>query len=345
MSKDFNPNDIGVANGNFFGLPYSIEESDTVLISIPWDVTTSYSDGTSNGPEAIMNASLQVDLFDEKIPNAWETKIGTLPVDKNLVKHNKKMRKVAADIIDELSTGSTGESLNKDLIFVNEGSEQLNEYVYGISSKFIGSDKTVGLIGGDHSTPLGLIKALSEKFPGMGILHIDAHADLRDAYEGFKYSHASIMFNVLNEVPGVDKITQVAVRDFCSDEFEIMNTNPRVRSFTDIELASSKFEGETWSALCDNIIDELPQKVYISFDIDGLSPDMCPSTGTPVPGGLSFREVDFLLYKLARSGKEIIGFDLCEVAPAESSEWDANVGARLLFKLAIYTNLSRSIKR
>ncbi len=345
MSSEFNPNDIGVANGNFFGLPYGIDESDMIIVSVPWDVTTSYSDGTSDGPEAIKDASLQVDLFDENIPNAWDIKIGTLPTDKNLVKHNKRMRKIASDVIDELSSGRVGESLMKEIESVNEASEQINEYVYGISNEYLERGKIVGLVGGEHSVPLGLIKALSEKYEDLGILHIDAHADLRAAYEGFTYSHASIMYNVLNEIPNVKAITQVAVRDFCSDEYEIMTKNPKVTSFTDSVLSDKKFDGENWKSICDRIIGTLPQKVYVSFDIDGLSPDMCPSTGTPVPGGLSFREADYLLYKLAKSGKEIVGFDLCEVAPSEDNEWDANVGARVLFKLAIYTNLSRSIKR
>ena len=341
MNKDFNPNSVGVANGNFFGLPWDVKESDIVLISVPWDVTTSYSDGTAEGPEAIKEASLQVDLFDENIPDAWTIKLGTLPTDKNLVKHNKKMRKVASDIIDELSTGSNGESFKKELASVNDASEQLNEYVYGVSNDFLQKGKIVGIVGGEHSVPFGLIKALSEIHGEIGVLHIDAHADLRDAYEGFKYSHASIMYNVLQEIPNVKRITQVGVRDFCNDEFEIMNNNPIVNSFTDIAVSKRKFEGETWKNICEDIINSLPDKVYISFDIDGLSPDMCPSTGTPVPGGLSFREADYLLYLLAISNKKIIGFDLCEVAPNDNSEWDANVGARVLFKLATYANLKK----
>ena len=127
MNIDFNPNDIGVANGNYYGLPCELKESEIVLVSVPWDVTTSYSDGTSDGPEAIKEASLQVDLFDENIPDAWKISLGTLPTDKNLIKHNKRMRKIAADIIDELSTGSTGESLKKDINAVNNASEQWNE--------------------------------------------------------------------------------------------------------------------------------------------------------------------------------------------------------------------------
>ena len=168
MSSEFNPNDVGVANGNFFGLPYSVEESNTVIVSVPWDVTTSYCDGTSNGPEAIKDASLQVDLFDEKVPNAWEIKMGTLPTDKNLVKHNKKMRKVASDVIDELSSGKVGDSLKQEIQSVNEASEQINEYGYCVSKEYISSGKSVGFAGGEHSVPLGVINALREKYVDFG---------------------------------------------------------------------------------------------------------------------------------------------------------------------------------
>ena len=333
---NFNPNDIGVANGNFYGLPYTLDESNVVLVSVPWDVTTSYAAGTSNGPQAMLDASLQVDLFDENIHNAWEAKIGTLPIDGDLYRLNSESRMVAEQIIEQLEQGAEQESLKDKISVVNNASQTVNDYVEETTSKYMAQDKLVGLIGGEHSVPFGYIRALSGKYEEFGILHIDAHADLRNAYEGFEYSHASIMYNVLDKIPQVSKICQVAVRDFCSDESAIMNAGGRVTSFTDKMLHTMKFEGRTWCSICDEIIGCLPQNVYISFDIDGLSPELCPHTGTPVPGGLSFREADYLLEKLKNSGKKIIGFDMCEVAPGEDDEWDANVGVRLLFKLCLY---------
>ncbi len=334
--EKFNPNDIGVANGNFYGLPYSAEESDIVLVSVPWDVTTSYAAGTSQGPQAMLDASLQVDLFDESVPRAWEAGIGTLPIDENLYKLNSHARKIAEEVIGELEKGGDGKDLKEKIDEVNAASCRLNEYVESVTSDLLSKGKTVGLIGGEHSVPFGYIKALAKKYDDFGVLHIDAHADLRNAYEGFEYSHASIMYNVLNKIPQVSKICQVAVRDFCSDESEIMNGGGKVVSFTDKKLHSMKFNGKSWDGICDEIISALPQRVYISFDIDGLSPELCPHTGTPVPGGMSFREADYLLEKLKDSGKTLIGFDLCEVAPGENDEWDANVGVRLLFKLCLY---------
>ncbi len=338
--SDFNPNAVGGANGNYFALPYSVEESDVVLLPVPWDVTTSYCDGTSNGPEAILDASVQVDLFDENIPHVWKNKIATIELDEELKSENSRVRKIAEQVIETLASGER--AVIKDVDMVNTASMELNYYVYKTSKSYLEQEKLVGVVGGEHSVPLGLIKALGEKYSDFGILHIDAHADLREAYEGFTYSHASIMYNVLNEVEEVSCLTQVAVRDFCSDEYELMTNDSRINAFTDFDLSKAKFNGATWDALCNNIINTLPQNVYVSFDIDGLLPELCPSTGTPVPGGLSFREVDYLLLKLAESGKKIVGFDLCEVAPSTQGEWDANVGARILLKLSLYANMSSS---
>lgn len=204
--------------------------------------------------------------------------------------------------------------------------------------------KIVGLVGGDHSTPLGYMKAIGERHGSFGILHIDAHADLREAYEGFTYSHASIMFNALKEIPSLTRLTQVGIRDYCDAEAGMIKSDSRIKTFFDADLATERFGGTSWKELCSRIISTLPDKVYVSFDIDGLSPDNCPSTGTPVPGGLSFNEAVFLLSELSNSGKTIVGFDLNEVAPNpdnEDDQWDANVGARVLYKLcnfALKTN-------
>lgn len=335
---EFNPNDIGVANGNYFGLPYTAAESDIVILPVGWDVTTSYADGTSGGPEAIMDASLQVDLFDVDCPEAWRVRIGTEEAPEWIAVRNRECRAIAEEVISMLSSGNPDMAKVKALCAeVNRGSEQLNAYVYEKAKSLISEGKCVAVLGGDHSVPYGAIKAAAEKYGHIGILHVDAHADLRCAYEGFEYSHASIMYNSLG-IEGVDSLTQVAVRDFCSDEHEIMTKDPRVFAFTDRIMSDHELEGGSWKDMCDRIVATLPDQVYISFDIDGLSPEYCPSTGTPVPGGLSFNKADYLLRKVATSGKRIVGFDLCEVSASENDEWDANVGARLLFKLCLHVN-------
>lgn len=334
----FNPNEPGISNGNYFALPYTIDESDIIIISAPWDVTTSYSEGTHQGPNAIKDASLQVDLFDINVKNAWEVKIGTHPLDQDLPKKNKKARKLAQQVIKHLEEGKELANQSEILKTINSASEELNSHIKETALKYINQGKMVALLGGDHSTPLGNIRAVGEKYDDFGILHIDAHADLREAYEGFKYSHASIIYNALSEVSQISQLTQIGIRDFCQEEANIINTDPRIRCFTDMELKKNSFEGKTWQKQCEDIVATLPVNTYITFDIDGLSPDLCPNTGTPVPGGLSFSEIDYLLWTIANSGKHIIGFDLCEVAPGQNNEWDANVGARILYKLCIYAH-------
>ena len=220
---------------------------------------------------------------------------------------------------------------------VNEGCVQMNENIRAQARAWLAQGKLVGLVGGDHSTPYGLVQALGERGEGFGILHIDAHCDLRDAYEGFEFSHASIMFNVLRDVPSVKKIAQVAVRDFSGTEAALAASSARVATFDDLSLAAAMFRGETWDALCRRIVDALPQEVYVSFDIDGLTFENCPHTGTPVCGGLTFNQAVWLLDTLVRSGRRIIGFDVVEVAPAPEAKVDAITGARMLWKLCNLT--------
>ena len=200
----------------------------------------------------------------------------------------------------------------------------------------------VAVLGGDHSTPLGLMKALSKTHTSFTILQIDAHADLREKYEGFDFSHASVMFNAL-KIPQVEKLVQVGVRDYCDEENNLIKENPkRIKTFTDSHLKAQLFLGKTWASQVKSIISSLGEKVYISFDIDGLDPFLCPNTGTPVPGGLGFNQATFILQELQKSNKQIIGFDLCEVSPNidKKDGWDANVGMRILYQLCCRALLS-----
>jgi len=177
------------------------------------------------------------------------------------------------------------------------------------------------------------MKAIGEKHGDFGILQIDAHCDLREGYEGFVYSHASIMYNALKEVDQLQKLVQLGIRDYSQGEQEFISRNsPRVRTYFDREIRERQFEGETFRQIVDEIVNELPQKVYISFDIDGLDPKLCPNTGTPVQGGFETEQVFYIFNKILKAKKQIIGFDLSEVSTSENC-WDANVGARVLFKL------------
>ncbi|CAN5129858.1 agmatinase family protein [soil metagenome] len=339
---NFNPNDLGDPNANIYGLPFTCEEAEIVIVPVPWDVTVSYSDGTSNGPEAIFNASFQVDLFEPKIKDAWKIGIAMDEISEEVKSRAADFRDEAKTCIDALTNGidiSTDSVTKKILQNVNEGSAWMNAWVKQQCLEWMNKGKLVALLGGDHSTPFGMMQALAEKHDSFAILQIDAHADLREAFEGFTYSHASIMYNALT-IPQVSKLVQVGIRDFCEQETDLIkNSKGRIQTFFDRDLKHAQYEGKTWSQQVTEIIQTLPEKVYISFDIDGLDPKLCPNTGTPVAGGFEFEEAAFLIQQLSKSGKKIIGFDLNEVSPG-ADEWDANVGARMLFRMCNLMALS-----
>jgi agmatinase len=329
----FDANGVGIKGNNIFGLPFDENESEVIIIPVPWEVTVSYAQGTADGPEAVFKASYQVDLFDREIKDAWKTGIYMLEIPNDLKKKSNKYRKKAISIIQQLEQGVSQDdtSLKKDYQEINEACEKMNEYVKETTYKYLKAGKCVALLGGDHSTPLGFFQALNAMGKPFSILQIDAHADLRTAYEGFQYSHASIMTNAL-QLENIEKLVQVGIRDFCEEEYlTVKNSNGRVICFYDEDIKNAKIEGRTFKKITQEIINSLGDLVYISFDIDGLDPKYCPNTGTPVAGGFEVSEVLYLIKKLQESGKTIIGFDLNEVAPG-NDEWDANVAARLLYK-------------
>ncbi|MEI7802151.1 MAG: agmatinase family protein [Bacteroidota bacterium] len=344
--KNFDINAPAASDGNLFGLPFTEAESDIVILPVPWEVTVSYRGGTAKAPEAIRQASMQVDLFDADVADAWKNGIYLLPENKKWKQTSKQLRKKAEKVIDIVSNGTSekNKSIVKTTKEINEAGSKLKSWIKSVTLEQLEKGKLVGLLGGDHSTPLGFMEALAEKFSSYGILQIDAHCDLREAYEGFTYSHASIMYNAL-QIKQVSKLVQVGIRDFCQQEMDVANnSNNRVKIFFDRDMKRSMYEGFSWKDICDAIINSLPEKVYVSFDIDGLEASLCPNTGTPVAGGLQFEQAVYLLWKLATSGKTIIGFDLNEVAPGKD-EWDANVGARLLYKLSNLMALSQKQKK
>lgn len=340
--SQFDPNSVGLKSNNIFGLPFREEDAELVLLPVPWEVTVSYRLGTARGPEHVFDASMQIDLYDPDAVDQWKKGYYMLPIDKNIRKKSDYLRQCAELIISFLAEGgiiSENEQLAHKLQEINNGGKLLYDWVHEMTLNLLKKGKKVGLIGGDHSTPLGFIKALSEVHGNFGILQIDAHADLRDAYEGFTYSHASIMYNVLKEIPEVKRLVQVGIRDYCDEELVHIQQNPdRITTFFDKDIKERQYEGDTWKKICHEIIDSLPQKVYISFDIDGLDPKLCPNTGTPVPGGFELNEIFYLLKQLHASGKQLIGFDLNEVSCGEHSSdgLDAIVGARTLYKLCNY---------
>jgi agmatinase len=283
-----------------------------------------------------MRASLQVDLFDPEVLDGWKQGFFMKETDRKVLLKSDYLRKEAELYIDYISKGdivANNQFMCRTLKEVNEGGYFLNNWVYHQTRELLEKGKLVALLGGDHSTPLGFMKAIGEKHGEFGIIQIDAHCDLREGYEGFVYSHASIMYNALKEVPQLQKLVQVGIRDYSEGEHEFIQQNAdRVKTYFDADIRQRQFEGESFRQVVDEIVSQLPQKVYISFDIDGLDPKLCPNTGTPVQGGFETEQVFYIFKKIQQSGRQIIGFDLSEVSTSENY-WDANVGARVLFKL------------
>ncbi len=316
-----------------FGASIKPEDCKLVLVPVPWDATVSYGVGTAKGPEAVLGASHQLDLEDARFDKPYRAGITMLPEDREIASLNKSAREHAARVIE---TSAPHDTHDQDLRYVNEASRRVNDRVETLAREQLAAGRLVGVLGGDHSSPFGLIKALGDKYPdGFGVLHVDAHMDLRKAYEGFTDSHASIMRNVMDRVPAAKKLVQVAVRDFSAEERGFaLRLGSRAAVYTGADIFRRQAQGDSWGKLAAEMIGQLPERVYISFDIDGLDPSFCPHTGTPVPGGISYDAAVYLIDELAASGRKIVGFDLCEVAPSEDGdEWDANVGSRLLYKL------------
>jgi agmatinase len=330
----FDPSAAALPGSGVFGLPHSEDEARVVLVPVPFEATTSYGGGAARGPEAILAASRQVDLFDVQTGRPYEAGIHMLPIDDELVALDRQARRHAERVI---AAGGVGDdpALAAAAARVNEATRAMNAWVEREVARLLAKGKLVGVVGGDHSTAFGSVAAHARAYPGLGVLHLDAHADLRRAFEGFEDSHASVLYNVAERLPGVAKVAQVGVRDVSEEEWEYARASGgRVTIHHDALLAAARFEGEPWGAQVRRIVEPLPPDVYLSFDVDGLDPALCPHTGTPVPGGLSFAEASALVAGVVQSGRRIVGFDLVEVAAGEDGgDWDGNVGARLLYKM------------
>ena len=345
--SNFDPNGVGIANGNLFGFPVSEAEADIVIIPIPWDATASYGKGTSEGPKVILEASTQLDFYHPKLKDAWNTKVYLAPISQEWSKINSKF---CIEAIEYISFLEEGGDINDSIDFqntvntINEAQVALKNNLKERSLELMNQGKIVGVLGGEHSVPLGLLEAIDSLGKPYGILQIDAHADLRNAYEGFVQSHASIMYNALQNCKNLTKLVQVGIRDVAQSEVDLItSSNGRISTYFDWDLKEGQFNGVTWNSQVDKIVSELPDLVYISFDIDGLSPELCPNTGTPVVGGFKLEEINYLLFKVAESGKRIVGFDLNEVSPGKEGDWDANVGARAIWNIVCAVEKNRRI--
>lgn len=283
---------------NFLGIEkkYSnYSNSQIVIVSAPFEKTVSYGKGTCKGPEEILKASHYVEFYDEETKRelCFEKGICTL------------------------------KPLNLQKISIEKALQKIHKEV----AKHIDEGKFVVILGGEHSLSTAPIMAFHERFPGLSILQIDAHSDLRDSYEGSKYSHACVMARVAEFN---SNIVQVGIRAQCIDEVELKKKKG-IKTFYAREIKMGMY-GENWQQLVTN---NLTENVYITFDIDGFDPSLVPATGTPEPGGLFWDETMDLL-KIIGEEKNIVGFDVVELAPSKFHPASSFIAAKLVYKMLNY---------
>ncbi len=323
----FDP-DAPASGDGLYGLSDPPDRAAVVVFAVPFEATTSYRRGTRAAPEAVRVASMQVDLTDRETGDPWRHGIALVPDDGTIEQLGLD---VEGDALAVIAAGGVVDAATAAAAArVNAAGDRLNTIVAERVGAALDRGAIPGVLGGDHAVPFGAIAAAAARVPGLGVLHVDAHADLREAYEGFTWSHASIFWNVRTRLP-VGPIVQVGIRDHGDAERRFSDAHADLHTHYQSDLDAALCAGTPWATLVAQMIEPLPQDVWISFDIDGLDPSLCPTTGTPVPGGLTWAHAMWLLRALSSSGRRIVGFDLCEVGPGD---WDAVVGARLLYKLA-----------
>jgi agmatinase len=337
-----NPSDISLSNSNIFGLDCDFDASNIVILPVPWDVTTSYRRGTSMGPESLKISSSQIEIYDEYLGNIWKAGIFCEKVAASWVAWNDRLSYVSKKIISGLEDGDDINSHAFHLKYVNAQSEEFFSEVLSRIERLFEHGKFVIGLGGDHSVSESFIKATSNKYKSFSILHLDAHLDMREDYEGFEGSHASVIFNCLQKNDELN-LVQVGARAFSEEELEYATKHhDKVSLFTDRAIKSSLYRGRTWHDICLEITEQCKEKLYISFDIDVLMPSLCPDTGTPVPGGLSVEHIFYLIELLVRQGKTIVGADLVEISGNEHTI-NMIVASRVLYKLCGYMARSQGL--
>ena len=331
--QDYDPNGIGKNNGNFLGLP-QLSHPAVEFLAVPFAVTVSYGGGTQDGPENVLSASTQLDVSLPGLERPWELGFAWKTIGGDWRGQHAEARHYAEQIIEQLESG---EELKTEHRERQKMIEALGDSVRSSVTKEVGRCLDAGafpvLVGGEHAVSLGCYDAAARQ-GDFGILQLDAHMDLREAYEGFKYSHASVMYNAIKEIPQLQTLAQVGIRDWCPAEAELVaRSEGRIQVWYDYEMQAQALAGEAFVKTIQPIIAALPQRVWISFDIDGLDPSLCAHTGTPVPGGLSFAQALHLCLAVLDSGREIIGLDMVEVA-GQPHEFEGAVAARLVYAIA-----------
>ncbi|MFN2501487.1 MAG: agmatinase [Pyrinomonadaceae bacterium] len=281
---------------NFGGIDepqFSDFDSARVLIlPVSYEGTVSYGAGTGAGAMAIVDASRNMELYEEET--------------------DSEVYKIGIHTLPEFTPRETPDEMMSDL--------------YTYAKKMLEQGKFLCMIGGEHSISAPIIKAHQEKYENMSVLQIDAHADLRDSYDGTPHSHASIMARVVKDlrIPSV----QIGIRSISSDEARSIREGLPTKIFWARDIV-----GKTdW---IDRAIDCLSENVYLTIDIDGLDPSIVPTTGTPEPGGLGWYETLTLIQKLTER-KKVIGMDLVEYSYSENFDAPAFLCSKLIYKSLAY---------
>ncbi|MCX7736852.1 MAG: agmatinase [Candidatus Kapabacteria bacterium] len=273
----------------------NLEDSKIVIVSAPYEHTVSYGKGASFGPEEILKASAFVEFYDDEFDRelCFDVGITTLePLDFNNL-------------------------INEDALFLIEKTV----------SNLIDLDKFVITLGGEHTISSAPILSHFKKYPDMCLLHFDAHSDLRDSYEGSKYSHASVMARVCEFFPP-ERIVQVGIRAQCKEEADFIKEK-KIKTFYSSAIRR-KIHGENWQK---QIVNSLGDLIYISFDVDYFDPSIIPATGTPEPDGFLYSETLDIFREINKAGKKIIGFDVVELSKIEGLSHPSLTTARLIYKL------------
>ena len=316
------------------------DKAQVVIVSAPWDVTSAGGDGSAYAPDAIIDSSAHLGLFDAASGISLDGKVATATINYDIQENSQRLGVDAGKVISHIEDGGliAGEYFTRKVARVDEGFVRMHDSIYSQTGHWLEAGKSVGVVGGDHTVGFGAVRAVAEHEGEIGVLYIDAYCDMRLAGESiFNYSHLSAARNIMEEIPAVVRMVQVGVRDTGSEEYERVKADKRMSLFLMDYLAAARFGGRSWSDICDEVVAQLPQKVYISIDASVLALDCCPHSKRPVAGGLSFNETIFLINAVVASGRAIVGFDLTGIVPKFGNNTDAVTGARLLAKLCCAT--------
>jgi len=304
-----------------FGTPVNYIKSKIVILPIPFDGTSSYRKYSQNAPYKILEASNQVDLFDIDFGNLYRRNVYMEKISPLIIKINNYILSIQKKFFTSFDSAEK----------INSIMSANNNFIYKWTLNALNADKIPILLGGEHSIIFGAIQACFNVYKSreLSILHFDAHSDMRLNYDGFNYSHASIINNIQNRISTPKRIIQVGIRDVSYSEYKQIQLSNEIYSFLDKDIRKYKLLG-SFDVLSEDIIEKLGDLIYITIDIDGLDIPYCSNTGTPVPGGLNFDHIIHILSNIKKKKKRIIGADICETS---SSTLDSIVSMRLLYKL------------